>query len=53
MAVKAAPETLVPHVREIMDGLTTKLGGKPVEGTVFETHSSDEEELHDVPSRRF
>jgi phage-related protein len=54
MAVKAAPETMVPQVREIMDGLTTKLGGKPIEGPVFETHSSDGNEIHhDAPSRRF
>jgi phage-related protein len=54
MAVKAAPEKMAPQVREIIDGITTKLGGKPVEGTVFETESSDEDEVHhDVPSRRF
>jgi hypothetical protein len=54
MAVKAAPETMAPQVREIIDSFTTKLGGKPVEGPVFETQSSDEEEVHhDVPSRRF
>ena len=55
MAVQAAPEQMAPQVREIIDGFTTKLGGKPVEGPIFEpTHSSDgEEEVHDVPSRRY
>jgi ElaB/YqjD/DUF883 family membrane-anchored ribosome-binding protein len=54
MAVKAAPEKMAPQVREIIDGFTTKLGGKPVEGPVFETQSSDgQEEVHDAPSRRF
>jgi hypothetical protein len=54
MAVKAAPEKMAPQVREIIDGFTTKLGGKPVEGPVFETQSSDEDEVHHgVPSRRF
>ena len=53
MAVKAAPETMVPQVREIIDGITTKLGGKPIEGPIFETHSSDgEEEVHDSLARR-
>jgi ElaB/YqjD/DUF883 family membrane-anchored ribosome-binding protein len=54
MAVKAAPETLAPRVSEIIDDFTTKLGGKPVEGPVFETPSSDENEvLHDASSRHF
>jgi phage-related protein len=53
MAVKAAPDTMVPQVREIIDGITTKLGGKPIEGPVFETHSCDEEEVHGASSRRF
>ena len=31
-AVQAAPETMRDQVREIIDGFTSKLGGKPVEG---------------------
>ncbi len=54
MAVQAAPEKMAPQVREIIDGFTTKLGGKLVEGPILETQSSDEDGVHhDVPSRRF
>jgi ElaB/YqjD/DUF883 family membrane-anchored ribosome-binding protein len=53
MAVKAAPETLGPRVSEIIDDFTTKLGGKPVEGPVFETHSSDGKESQEASTRRF
>ena len=42
-----------PQVREIIDSITTKMGGKPVEGPILEaTHSSDGEE-EEVSSRRY
>ena len=52
MAVKAAPETLAPQVGEIIDGFTSKLGGKPVEGAVLGEPSNDEP-AYERPGRRF
>lgn len=52
MAVKAAPETLAPQVRDVIDGFTSKLGGKPVEGTVLGEQSTDEP-AYERPGRRF
>lgn len=52
MAVQAAPETMAPQVREIIDGFTSKLGGKPIEGPVLGPRP-EEEKVHDGPMRRF
>jgi ElaB/YqjD/DUF883 family membrane-anchored ribosome-binding protein len=51
-AVQAAPETMRPQVREIIDGFTSKLGGKPVEGEVLGPRPS-EEGVHNGPGGRF
>jgi ElaB/YqjD/DUF883 family membrane-anchored ribosome-binding protein len=51
-AVQAAPETLRPQVQEIIDGFTSKLGGKPVEGSVLGPKPS-EEEVSNGPRSRF
>lgn len=52
VAVQAAPEPMARQVREIIDGLTSKLGGKPVDGPVL-TPRPAEEEAHNGPGRRF
>lgn len=51
-AVEAAPEPMRQQVREIIDGFTSKLGGKPVEGSVLSPRPP-EEEAHNGPASRF
>ena len=51
-AVQAAPETMRDQVREIIDGITSKLGGKPVEGPVLGPRPP-QEEMADGPRSRF
>jgi ElaB/YqjD/DUF883 family membrane-anchored ribosome-binding protein len=51
-AVQAAPEPMREQVREIIDGFTSKLGGKPVEGSVLGPKPS-EEEVPNGPRSRF
>jgi ElaB/YqjD/DUF883 family membrane-anchored ribosome-binding protein len=51
-AVQAAPETMREQVREIIDGFTSKLGGKPVDGEVLGPRPSAEE-VHNGPGGRF
>lgn len=50
--VQSAPESMSRQVREIIDGFTSKLGGKPVEGSVLGPRPS-EEEAPNGPGRRF
>jgi phage-related protein len=52
MAVQAAPETMAPQVREIIDGFTSKVGGKPFEGEVLGPRP-EEEAVGNGPKRRF
>ncbi len=52
VAVQAAPESLSRQVREIIDSVTSKIGGKPVEGSVLGPRPSSEE-VHNGPERRF
>jgi hypothetical protein len=42
MVTSAAPAGLAEQVKEIIDGATTKLGGKPLRGSIFETSSGPE-----------
>ena len=51
-AVQAAPDTMRDQVREIIDGFTSKLGGKPVEGSVLGPRPP-EEQMADGPRSRF
>ena len=51
-AVQAAPEPMREQVREIIDGFTSKLGGKPVEGPVLGPRPPAEE-MADGARNRF
>ncbi len=51
-AVQSAPEPMREKVREIIDGFTSKLGGKPVEGPILGPRPP-EEEMADGSSNRF
>jgi ElaB/YqjD/DUF883 family membrane-anchored ribosome-binding protein len=35
VAVRSLPSTLAPHIREVIDSVTTKLGGEPVQGPIL------------------
>jgi len=50
--VQSAPEPMARQVRELIEGFTSKLGGKPVEGPVLGPRPS-EEEAQNGPGRRF
>jgi len=52
MAVQAAPPTMSRQVGELFDSFTSKLGGKPVEGSVLGPRPA-EEEAANGPGRRF
>ncbi len=51
-AVQAAPESMSHQIREIIDSVTSKIGGRPAEGPVLGPRPS-EEEMADGPNRRF
>jgi ElaB/YqjD/DUF883 family membrane-anchored ribosome-binding protein len=38
VAVRSLPPTLAPRIREVIDRVTTKLGGEPVQGTILPPH---------------
>jgi hypothetical protein len=42
MLTTNAPEPLRPQLAEVMDGLTTKLGGKPFKERLLDTDTSEE-----------
>jgi len=52
LAVQSAPEPMGRQVREIIDGFTSRLGGKPFEGSVLPPRPG-KEEVPNGPNRRF
>jgi prophage DNA circulation protein len=52
LAVQSAPQSMSRQVGEIFDSFTSRLGGKPVEGSVLGPRPS-EAEGHNGPGRRF